>query len=93
MRLRILQQLALCQQRVELDLIHSRHNSSVVDDILQMMRLEVAHTNGFDEPLFLQMHQRLPGIAVLAGYRPMDQIQINYIQSKLLAADLISLQG
>ncbi|MNI87227.1 hypothetical protein D3C73_1444070 [compost metagenome] len=57
-----------------------------------MMGLKVADADRFDQPLLLEMDQRFPGIPVFAGHRPVDQVQINYIQPQLLPADLEGFQ-
>ncbi|MNV55041.1 hypothetical protein D3C71_1472620 [compost metagenome] len=72
---------------MEFHLVHHWNYASVLDDILQMMNLKIAHTDRFDEALFLQMNQSFPSLPILSCHRPMYEIQIYIVQPQLAPAN------
>src|SRR5919199_1680160 len=77
-----LAQLPLLVERMELHLIHDRHDAGLVHQPSQVMRLEVRHPDRPDTSLPAQPDQRAPGLDVLlpARARPVDEVQVERLQ-------------
>nr|BAO20972.1 2,5-diketo-D-gluconate reductase A [Serratia marcescens] len=78
-------QLALLQQRVQLDLVDDRRHVGFIQQTLQVRRMEVAYADAFHQALFAQLDQLAPGgdVLILLRARPVDQIQIHIVQLEL----------
>ena len=67
----------LLKAGMKLDLIDGRGHSGLADDPLQVIAIEVRHSDRADPPFPLQTHERLPAfdVAIDARPRPMDQVE------------------
>src|SRR5690606_34452305 len=76
--------LAVLQRRMQFHLVHGRNDSSLGDQLVQVIRLEVRHANGTDLVLCVQLFQGLPrlNVEVLFGSWPMDQEQVEVVQAQ-----------
>ncbi len=53
-----------CQIRMEFDQVDHRFDLSVLEQILQMVNLEVAHPNGLDPSVFIELLERSPSVFI-----------------------------
>ncbi|MNF02240.1 hypothetical protein D3C80_2013620 [compost metagenome] len=77
----VVMQLLLDKPRVQLHLIDGRHDTAVLAQLLQMMNLEIADADCPHAAFFIQALQRTPGVFIFILARPMNQVQVDYIQS------------
>nr|ALB76157.1 conserved hypothetical protein [uncultured bacterium 33g20] len=62
---------------MNLDLVDDRLDTSVCQQFVHMMRIEVAHPDGTDLPHIDILFHDSPSLLDLSGYRPMNQHQVN----------------
>ncbi len=76
----------LRQRRVQLDLVQRGRDARLVDQATQMRLVEVRDADGPHAPFVAQADQRLPAvdIGVHRRQRPVDQVQVQIIQSRPL---------
>src|SRR4051794_29223619 len=81
-------QLTLLQVGMELDLVDRRRLAGLVDDPVEVVGLEVRHTDGADEPLVARLDERLPGlhVEVLGRHGPVDEVEIHEVELQPLEA-------
>ena len=82
-------QRTLDEVRMDLDLVHRRHHFARRDQILQVVRAEVAHADGADASVREEPLSRVigrDGPIPLVRHRLMQQIQIDRVQTELAQA-------
>src|SRR5256712_10987396 len=70
---------------MELDLVHGRCDRSRRKHFFQMADRVVAHADRPSEAFFVELRERLPRLVAKARYRPVDQVQIDVVESQLAA--------
>ena len=77
--------------------LHLIDHRGLTLQMVQVLRLEVRHADGAGQPLRLELLQGVPcldvGIAVLDGGRPVDEVQVDVVQTELLQTRLDGLAG
>src|SRR3989449_10223924 len=80
-----LEQLLLIQEGMELDLVHGRCDRPRRKHFRQMADRVVAHADRPSEAFYVELRERLPRLVAKARYRPVDQVQIDVVESQLAA--------
>ncbi|MNV62949.1 hypothetical protein D3C71_1555190 [compost metagenome] len=75
-------EILLRQIGMKFNLVDHGFHFRICQQVLQMMNLEIAHPDRPDATLPVQLLQSTPGILVLPGHRPVDQVQIEVLQAK-----------
>merc|ERR1712037_88050 len=70
-------------EHVELNLVNSRDNFSILQQILQVIFLEVAHTDGPQNTLCMVVLQNRPCVCAVAKAWGVNEQQIDVVSSKL----------
>jgi hypothetical protein len=78
----------LGEQRVQLNLIDTGHDTGRGDEPLQVRRVKVRDTDRSSESALAQLEQALPGLDIPAQgrLRPVDQVEIDVVQPQALEA-------
>ena len=73
---------------MQLDLVDDRQHARLVAQPLDVLRREVAHADRGRASLLPQPHQRTPrvDVAIGAGDRPVDEVEVHAIQAEALQA-------
>ena len=81
-------QFLLLEHRMQLDLVHGRHDSGGVHQNSQMLRLEVADTDRPDAALVAQVCERLEGLdeGVPLRQGPVDQVEVEVVDTEPIHA-------
>src|SRR3989339_351595 len=74
----------LVHQGMQFDLVYRRNNIARIENILQMMDLEIAHSNRTYLSLFVELGHSPPSIQVFSFHRPMDQVQVEILEAQFL---------
>jgi hypothetical protein len=67
---------------VQLDLVDRRRHPGLLDEAVEMVGLEVRHADRADQPLLLEVDERLPrlDVQVLRRNGPVDEVEIDEIE-------------
>ena len=73
---------------MQLDLVDRRGLAGLLDHSAQVRGLEVRDADRADETLVAQLDEGLPGlhVAVVGGYRPVDQVEVDVLHLQTLEA-------
>ena len=78
----------LLVRRVQLDLVHGRHDTGLLHRALQMRHQEVRDADAAGEPGLTQLDQlrERVHVVVLGGGGPVHQVQVDLLQAELVEA-------
>ena len=75
---------------MHLDLIDSRNNVRDFRQFFQLINVKIADSDRTGFTRCVEFFHLSPGLKITAGYRPVDQIQINVVQLKAFEASVKS---
>ena len=73
----------LLEARVELALVDGGHDRSRLDELIEVMRVEVAHADGTRPPACEDLLHRHPCVSHARRPRPVDEVEVNVVHAEL----------
>ena len=80
LRLTVLDQFFGITQRMTFNLVHSGNDAGNLFQLLQVVNLEITHSDRKNTACVKKLLKLLPGAGISAWFRPVDQIKIQVIQ-------------
>src|SRR3989454_10927870 len=88
MLLAVSEEFSLVEERMELDLVHRWGNRRGGQKFLQMRDRGVAHAARARQPLLPDLQERLPRFVPQSRHGPMNQVEVDVLQTEFAAAPL-----